>query len=684
MNLVATSWWDTDWLNNWEVPFGKWIEEAIEWLNVKFDTVFSVVEWPFENLLDLVVDKILLEIPWPLLVLAVILIGIGVRNTLVGFGAGGALLLCGILGPDYWTFTVQTIGIILVAVTISVIIGLPYGIVCARSDRVWGLTRPVLDGMQIIHPFTYLIPIIFFFGTGPVGGTIATMIFAVPPMIRLTNLGIRQVPEDVVEAARAYGASEQRVLTDVQLPLARPAIMTGLNQTLLLSLSMVGIIAVIAGGGLGQLVLRGINTNNDALGASSGLALYLVGVMLDRLSQPDPSDERSLARRLFAALRGETRVPPVPDGAPTEEAVEEPTPAAEPLTGRDRVGALLGLVGGALATVSVVLPWSIDAGLLSSHMREVDRDLPGSHLGWEASGGSWYAMAVAAAGIVIIAGSVAALVRHRRRWTDWLSVPLGQIALGAGIVLAMVTYLIAQPAPFTEHHSDGIGVYLALVGGIVTLVGGVWTLDRSASQARYSSVNLGAVVVTALAGLIIVGASVSSWVNDQRPDRLPPEAQAEVERLRNDPSAEAASLIAQVIGENRGEPASYTGFDDNGPLFGPGVLVTGLVALAAAAAAALRPRLVALTDAVALGVGAAALILGFGWTFSSLRVAENGIFSGVATLFVILGGALLVSSTIRRMQQRWTDEREAADAWTADDDARLAAAVEAEAASTVG
>ena len=277
MVVLAESWFDTgwrddEWLNRWEIPFGRWVEESIDWLNVHGDRVFAVIEWPFKNLLDLITKDILLNIPWPFMLLAFVVLGFLVRDVKVGLGAAAGIFLCGVLGPDYWRFTMQTIGIILVAVIICVVVGLPYGVLCARSDRVWNITRPFLDGMQLVHAFTYLIAIIFFFGTGPVGGTIATMIFALPPMIRLTNLGIRQVPDDVIEAARAYGASNFRVLTDVQLPLARPAIMTGVNQVLLLALSFVGIIAVIAGGGLGQLVLRGVNTSDPALGAASGLA----------------------------------------------------------------------------------------------------------------------------------------------------------------------------------------------------------------------------------------------------------------------------------------------------------------------------------------------------------------------------------------------------------------------------
>ncbi len=374
--IIGVGFLEREFLDQWELPFGTWIKEIVFWLNVNASGFLDAVEWPFRQLLRIVVDDGLwflpgieaggtnpliedgltgwlewpwliavmvvlglaaasrsmmlatagmlglfglgmLEVPWPFVILAFVLLGLSTRNLLVGIGAGAGLFLCGILGFDYWNFTVQTIGMIVVAVIVSSLIGIPMGIFAARSDQFWNSLRPVLDGMQVVHPFVYLLPVIFFWGTGRTPGTIATMVFALPPIVRLTNLGIRQVPGDVVEAARAYGARESAVLLDVQLPLARPAIMTGLNQTLLMALSMVGIVAIIAGGGLGQPILRGVNTTNIPLAASSGLALYLVGVILDRISQPEAGELRtgSLWRRVGAVLAGRNQpveVPPPP------------------------------------------------------------------------------------------------------------------------------------------------------------------------------------------------------------------------------------------------------------------------------------------------------------------------------------------------------------------------------------
>ena len=683
MSGLTASWWNEEWLNDWEIPFGKWIEEAVNWLNVEAEWFFKAVKWPFENLLDLITNDIMLNIPWPIMLLIFVLIGFLSREVKVGVAAAAGIMLCGVLGPDYWRFTMQTIGIILVAVIICVIIGLPYGVLCARNDRVWGLTRPVLDGMQLIHPFTYLIPIIFFFSTGPVGGTIATMIFALPPMIRLTNLGIRQVPGDVVEAAKSYGASNLRVLTDVQLPLARPAIMTGINQTLLLSLSMVGIIAVIAGGGLGQLVLRGINTNDPALGATSGLALYLVGVVLDRLSQPDPNDNRALIQKMSAAMRGRVTVPPPPSGEPAEEPDQamaaEPVRAPRPaVSARVRLGATVGLVGGALAIISMFLTWVDGAGRLSGFARLGgkapeyadldDRKLDGAFNGYDASGGSWFGVFVFVLGVAAVLASAMVLSGRRDRWLRWLTAPLGQVAAGVSIAGTVLVYLLTAAPKITvgteltsvatEH---GIGVWVAFVAGIILLVSGA-VAHGVGLDARYAARKTGPVLLAAISVGLLVVASFSNWVNDERPGALTPEQEQLVAEERANPSAESASIIAQIIGQARGGPKHYTGFDDLGPKLGVGVMVIAILMALTAAAAWIVPRAIALADAVLIGLGMAALLSVGAWVIGFLRVADNGIYSGVAALPAVVAGAVVVSTVIGRMYQRYLDDREAADA----------------------
>jgi glycine betaine/proline transport system permease protein len=254
---------DNEVLDEYTIPFGEWIDQAVDWIAVNMTTLLEIIEWPFKTLLDLVVNDFLLQVSWVLVVAMMFMIAWLVRNLKVAFGVAAALTLCGLLGDAYWIETARTIGYIAVAVGLCVVIGLPLGILCGRLDGAWLVTRPTLDAMQVVHAFVYMLPFIFFWGIGPVAATMATMVFALPPLIRLTNLGVRQVPEEVVEASRAYGAPEWRVLLDVQIPLARPAIMTGVNQTLLMSISMLGIAAIMGAGGLGRLLFRALSSSSS-------------------------------------------------------------------------------------------------------------------------------------------------------------------------------------------------------------------------------------------------------------------------------------------------------------------------------------------------------------------------------------------------------------------------------------
>ena len=304
----TTPFWDNKILDSWEIPFGSWMEEMINWVILNLGTLFDIIEWPFSFLFRNFVDGPeyhpwweITDMSWVLVCGGVLVVGMITRNLRVGFGLAVLLALCGLLGNEFWEETTTTIGLIGVAVVLCVVIGIPTGILCGRIDGVWKVVRPVLDAMQVVHAFVYIIPFIFFFGLGPEPATIVTMVFAVPPLIRLTNLGIRQVPADVVEASRAYGASEIRVLFDVQLPLARAAIMTGINQTLLLAISMIGIAAIMGASGLGLLVYRAVLNLDTPLSTSSGLALFVVAVVLDRLTQTEAGEGTNLFARIRRA-----------------------------------------------------------------------------------------------------------------------------------------------------------------------------------------------------------------------------------------------------------------------------------------------------------------------------------------------------------------------------------------------
>ena len=265
-----------------KVPLDIWVSDGLRWLVDNYRPFFQALKWP--------VDQVLRNFEWalgsvpPTLMLTILALAAwqlaGIRLML---GVVISLLFIGFLG--IWAQTMTTLAVVFTAVVLCLIIGLPLGIWAARSDRFYGLARPVLDGMQTIPAFVYLVPIVMLFGIGNVPGVIVTVIFALPPVIRLTNLGIRQVPNDVVEAMLAFGASDRQLLWKAQLPLAMPSIMAGVNQTLMMSLSMVVIASMIAVGGLGQMVLRGIGRLDMGIATVGGLGIVMLAIVLDRLTQ---------------------------------------------------------------------------------------------------------------------------------------------------------------------------------------------------------------------------------------------------------------------------------------------------------------------------------------------------------------------------------------------------------------
>jgi glycine betaine/proline transport system permease protein len=229
------------------------------------------------------IELALLWLPW----WAVIIIFAGVAWKLAGrsialltlFG----MLFIGIMG--LWDDCMITLAIIITSVAVSVLAGVPLGILAAKSDRFERSIRPILDGMQTMPSFVYLIPAVFFFGLGKVPAVVATFIYAVPPCIRLTNLGIRQVSAEVVEAGRAFGATPWQLLLKIQLPLALPNIMAGVNQTIMMALAMVVIASMIGASGLGLEVLRGIQRLDVGSGFIAGFAIVILAIMIDRISQ---------------------------------------------------------------------------------------------------------------------------------------------------------------------------------------------------------------------------------------------------------------------------------------------------------------------------------------------------------------------------------------------------------------
>jgi len=265
-----------------KIPIGNWVDSIIEWARITLAPAFDIITLIIEFLVSGFRDTMLLIHPI-LLILIVMALVWWIANKKAAIGTALGLLLAYDL--QLWGPFIETLALVLSSTILALIVGLPLGILTARSDLVHKIVMPLLDFMQTMPPFVYLIPAVFFFGIGNVPGLIATVVFAMPPAIRLTGLGIRQVPEELVEAADAFGSTPGQKLFKVQLPLALPTIMAGVNQVIMLSLSMVVIAAMIGAGGLGAVVLRGIQRLDIAMGFEGGLAIVITAIVLDRITQ---------------------------------------------------------------------------------------------------------------------------------------------------------------------------------------------------------------------------------------------------------------------------------------------------------------------------------------------------------------------------------------------------------------
>lgn len=264
------------------IPMEKWVEAAVNWLVGNFRPQFQAVKWPVEKTLN-GIDWLLQAVPPIIFLILLFIIAWRLSNWRVGIFGVLTFLLAGFLGM--WQETMTTLAMVISAVFFCVIVGIPTGILAARSDRFTNFIRPILDAMQTTPAFVYLVPVVMLFSIGTVAGVIATIVFAMPPIIRLTNLGIRQVQSDVVEASHAFGATDFQILWRVQFPLALPTIMAGLNQTIMMSLSMVVIAALIGAGGLGVPVFEGLNSLRVGLAFIGGLSIVLLAMVLDRITQ---------------------------------------------------------------------------------------------------------------------------------------------------------------------------------------------------------------------------------------------------------------------------------------------------------------------------------------------------------------------------------------------------------------
>ena len=279
---------------DWLTQFPHLNDDALRSLKKTIDEGFraftraygDVIETMFDPLQTFLIwsERFMTNTPWPIILgLIALFAWIASRSWKIVAGTIVTLLLIGFF--DMWDDTMKTISMILVCTVLSIAIGIPIGILMARSDRVQSAINPVLDVMQTMPSFVYLIPVVMLLGIGKVPGLIAVVIYAIPPMIRLTNLGIRLVDKEVLEAADAFGSSDWQKLRNVQMPLALPTIMAGINQTIMMALAMGGIAAMIGVPGLGPPVLKAIANQYFTLGMFNGLAIVGIAIVFDRVSQ---------------------------------------------------------------------------------------------------------------------------------------------------------------------------------------------------------------------------------------------------------------------------------------------------------------------------------------------------------------------------------------------------------------
>ncbi|WP_243228710.1 proline/glycine betaine ABC transporter permease [Microbacterium sp. CIAB417] len=268
-------------MENFRIPLGEWVSAVVDWIKDNLAGLLDVISFVVRFLVDGLTD-ILVGTPFPIMIAIFALIAWLVRSWQMAVGTVISFLL--IVSMGLWELAMQTLALVLVSALVAIAIAVPLGIWSARNDTVRLILKPVLDFMQTMPAMVYLIPAIVFFSIGVVPGLVATVIFALPPGVRLTELGIRGVDSETVEAGQAFGAKPGQILRGIQLPLAMPSIMAGVNQIIMLSLSMVVIAGMAGADGLGKEVVLAISTVDTAKGVEAGLGVVLVAVYLDRVT----------------------------------------------------------------------------------------------------------------------------------------------------------------------------------------------------------------------------------------------------------------------------------------------------------------------------------------------------------------------------------------------------------------
>ncbi len=270
-----------EWLTETKIPVGKWSKAAVDWLTDNAAWFFDALEVGLDALIDLILISIQFPHPLVSVVLIVVLAWWLRRSVIFALVIGAGMLF--IINQGYWELTTETLTLVLASAVICMAVGVPIGIALAHRPFAYTIARPILDLMQTLPTFVYLIPAIIFFGIGMVPGLVATVVFVIPASVRLTHLGISTTPKHLIEAGQAFGASPRQLLWKIELPFAMPQIMAGLTQTIMLSLSMVVIAALVGADGLGKPVVRALNTVNTSLGFEAGFVIVIVAILLDRL-----------------------------------------------------------------------------------------------------------------------------------------------------------------------------------------------------------------------------------------------------------------------------------------------------------------------------------------------------------------------------------------------------------------
>ncbi|MBK0419817.1 proline/glycine betaine ABC transporter permease [Leucobacter sp. CSA1] len=293
-------------MDGFRIPVGTWADDGLDWFKDTFrwllDFITLVVKWLVEGLAD-----ILVAIPFPALILVFALIGWLVRSWQLALGTALTMLL--VVGMGQWENAMLTLALVLIAALIAVVIAVPLGILAARNDTFSAVIKPVLDFMQTMPAFVYLIPAVLFFSIGFVPGVFATVLFSLPPGVRFTELGIRGVDAETVEAGYAFGATPGKILRGIQLPLATPTIMAGINQVIMLALSMAVVAGMAGANGLGKEVVAAISTLNIGQGVEAGLGVVILAVFLDRVTAAlgNPSDYRHSLLGMLRKKRAASR-----------------------------------------------------------------------------------------------------------------------------------------------------------------------------------------------------------------------------------------------------------------------------------------------------------------------------------------------------------------------------------------